>query len=537
MIFQCLQGVNINTKNSLFLLLFTLLLCQCSKKDPSHSKPDAYFKIDSTYIGIRTIAKNLDEPWEITWGPDNWIWMTEFHGTISKINPKTGKKIVLLKLKHVYTRSNTPGLLGMAIEQNQNKFPYLFIIYDTQNAKNKIVQNVVRYTIKKDTLVDPKILLVIPGAKHHQGSRLRISPKGKLFIADGDAARGFSKKNAQDIHSLVGKVLRINIDGSIPKDNPFPGSPVWAWGFRNQEGLTFGKDGNLYDSMDGPASDDEVNLIKKGRNYGWPNVNGYCNTPKEKKFCADSSVIAPIKDWTPTISPAGMIYYNSTTIPEWKNSLLLTTLKDKTLYVLPLYASGDSIIAQRTYLRRIYGRLRDICSSPNGEVYISTSNRDWKHLHKHLNGFPKKGDDRIVELFPIKDTSSIKGVPSIQEIVAKAAENEKRLSQGAIIYKKYCASCHRPGGEGIRGTFPPLVKNKVVNGDRKELISVVLNGKSGPIKVRGVKYNGKMPAFKSIISDKKLAQVLTYIRSHFTNHSSKVPKALIKSVRNNDKEE
>src|SRR5690606_1007981 len=125
--------------------------------------------------------------------------------------------------------------------------------------------------------VDPMVITEYPAWKGHFGTRLCIAPDGKLMIATGDGAL-FDK--AQDVGSPSGKILRFNIDGSVPPDNPIPGSPVWAWGLRNPQGLVYAG-GKLYSSDHGDATDDEINLIKKGANYGWPAVEGYADHKKE----------------------------------------------------------------------------------------------------------------------------------------------------------------------------------------------------------------------------------------------------------------
>src|SRR5690606_5723912 len=138
------------------------------------------------------------------------------------------------------------------------------------------------------------------------------APDGKLMVATGDGAQ-FG--NAQNMQSANGKILRFNIDGTVPSDNPITGSAVWAWGLRNPQGLVYAN-GKLYNSDHGDAIDDEVNLIRKGANYGWPHVEGPVDTEQERLFAADSVVAAPMRSWTPTIAPAGMAFYSHDAIPE-----------------------------------------------------------------------------------------------------------------------------------------------------------------------------------------------------------------------------
>jgi glucose/arabinose dehydrogenase len=134
----------------------------------------------------------------------------------------------------------------------------------------------------------------------------------------------------------------------------------------------------LYNSEHGPANDDEINIIEKGRNYGWPNVEGFCNTNSEKNFCAANNIKEPIKTWTPTAAVCGMDYYNNDRIPEWKNSLLMVALKNARLYQMKLGADNKSIVSTTEYFTNAYGRLRDVCVAPSGKVYICTSNGNGK---------------------------------------------------------------------------------------------------------------------------------------------------------------
>jgi aldose sugar dehydrogenase len=143
----------------------------------------------------------------------------------------------------------------------------------------------------------------------------------------------------------------------------------------------------------GPNSDDEINIIEKGRNYGWPNVIGKCNTPAEITFCTDSAVVEPVKTWTPTLAVAGIDYYSHPAMPELNNSILLTNLKEADLRVLKLNPDGTQIVSEIVCLNNIFGRLRDLCVSPGGKIYIATSNHDGR-------GFPSSTDDRIIEIAP-----------------------------------------------------------------------------------------------------------------------------------------
>jgi glucose/arabinose dehydrogenase len=239
-----------------------------------------------------------------------------------------------------------------------------------------MLEKVVRFTYDGTTLISPVILLdSIIGKKNgnyiHNGSRLVISPDMKLFISTADANHRYELP--QNRNRVNGKILRINLDGSIPADNPF-GNAVWASGFRNPQGLVYATNGKLYNSMHGESTDDEINIIERAGNYGWPYVQGYVDSAKEKKFDAEHKTIEPIYAWTPTIAPSGLDYYNNDAIKRWKNSLLLAVLKDEKLLQLQLNESGTAIVSEKDFLVHRFGRLRDVAISPAGDVYVCTDN-------------------------------------------------------------------------------------------------------------------------------------------------------------------
>lgn len=343
-----------------------------------------------TTLETRVVAKNLKVPWEILWGPDNWIWMTERYGGISRVNPENGEVKLIHTIDDVVEGSER-GLLGMALHPDFNNHPYVYVVYNyLKNNETKV--KLVRFSYSSEKLIEPFILLEnITGAGIHDGSRLWIDNDLKLFMTTGEAG---IQPLAQDLSSLNGKVLRMNLDGSIPDDNPFQGSLIWSYGHRNAQGLHFAN-GKIYSSEHGPGTDDEINIIHKGRNYGWPNVHGYCDKESEMQFCEDSNVVEPIISLTPsnTLAVCGLDYYSHDLIPEWKNSLLLVTLKASKLVKVELDESGEKVLSTTDFFAGEFGRLRDLCVSPDGRVFIATSNRDGR-------GSIRDGDDKIIEIKP-----------------------------------------------------------------------------------------------------------------------------------------
>ena len=368
-------------RNTKVILITIIILCGFLTKNYSQ------IFIGTTEIDTNSIVTGLDTPWEILWGPDDHIWLTERHGTISRLNPETGHLTELIAIEDVY-ESNEGGLLGMVLHPDFTSNPYVYVVY-TYIGSTGIEERLERYTYSNDQLSSPLTLLEeIDGSGNHNGSRLVIDADQKLYMTTGDAG---NPSQSQDLNSLNGKVLRMNLDGSVPDDNPIGGSYVWSWGHRNAQGLVISPLGLMYSSEHGPANDDEVNIIEKGRNYGWPNVEGFCSEPSELQFCADSNVVEPIAAWTPTLAVAGTDFYPYIAIREWQNSLLVTTLKEGSLAVLNLSPDGRSVVSEELYFDYWWGRLRDVCISPDGRIFLAVSNGDGR-------GDLQPGDDRIVEL-------------------------------------------------------------------------------------------------------------------------------------------
>ena len=350
------------------------------------------FAVGSATVTASALATNLSTIWELAWGPDNFIWMTERGGRVSRVNPATGQVLPVITIPDV-TENNESGLLGLVV---LNSCPaclpafdtyWVFVVYNYTN-QGVLKEKLVRYTYTNGTLGSPLVLLGnIDATTTHSGSRLLALADGTLLMSTGDAQQ---LPQAQSMASLNGKILRLNFDGTIPANNPTPGSPVYTLGHRNPQGIVQLPNGRIYSSEHGPSNDDEINKIEAGRNYGWPNVEGYCNLPAEMTFCAAKNVREPLTTWTPTIAPAGLTYYDHPAIPGWRGSLLLAVLKAHKLTQLTLDAAGLTIPTRTDFLTT-FGRLRSICVSPQGKVYVGTSNRDGR-------GSPVATDDRILVL-------------------------------------------------------------------------------------------------------------------------------------------
>src|SRR6266536_2218848 len=361
-----------NMKNKCIIIIsFAMLLCVTCNDNKSQSPVQSQSEINTSDAAVRLVKKGLNYPWEIIWGKDNHIWMTEREGKISRIDPANGNTTFSFMIPDAES-NNEGGLLGMALHPDFAQNGFLYVVYDYRKAGG-YKEKLVRYTFANNTLNNPVVLLDgIEASSNHDGSRLWITNdrNPKIFMTTGDA---LNQSLPQNKNTVNGKVLRLNIDGSIPSDNPFLNNPVWSYGHRNPQGLVMANN-ILYASEHGPSEEDEVNIIEKGRNYGWPNVEGPCNGD-EITFCKSHNVKEPI--WSSgnnTLAVCGLDYYNNSRISQWKNSLIMMTLKNSSIRQLQLSDDRKSIINTKTYFENKWGRLRDLCISPDGKVYVCTSN-------------------------------------------------------------------------------------------------------------------------------------------------------------------
>lgn len=345
---------------------------------------------DQAVLRVETLVSGLDTPWDLAWGPDDYLWVTERGGRISRVNPASG---AIAQVGHINVlESGESGLMGMAFHPSFESEPYVYVAHSYRSGagtRNRLVR--LRY--EGGSLGHPETLLeAIPGARNHDGARLAFGPDGLLYMTTGDAGKASS---AQELGSLAGKVLRLTPEGTPAPGNPF-GSPVFSYGHRNPQGLVFHPvTGVLYSAEHGPSDNDEVNLIRARGDYGWPDVRGYCDgdSSREDAYCEQNEVVEPLSAWTPTVGISGLDIYTSDVIPGWKESLLATSLRGRTLFRLRLSPDGESVVEREALLQDEYGRLRDVLVGPGGEVYVATSNHDGR-------GRPAADDDRILRIGP-----------------------------------------------------------------------------------------------------------------------------------------
>lgn len=331
-------------------------------------------KLDSTTLVTRTLVQNLTIPWDLNWGADGWIWFNERDGDIFRLHPDSLTLKKIYTIPDVYQSDDNSGAHAFALHPNFPYVPYAYAQYTYSLYDSKFIR--LTYSPELETFVDTmEIIHRIPANFTHNGSRVVFDSNNILYLCIGD---GFVGEYTYDIDWYNGKVLRMTENGEIPEDNPWPNSYAYSTGHRNPQGLVFGRNGILYSSEHGDATDDEINLIEAGRNYGWPRVEGFCDTPSEQAVCDSLNVHEPMIVWSPTYAPGGLGYFDHPSIPEWRNCLLQVFLKKRRLTVLPLSEDGKSIVNQQKwdYLIDKYGRLREVLVAPNGRLFIATSNQE-----------------------------------------------------------------------------------------------------------------------------------------------------------------
>ena len=323
--------------------------------------------------GVEIIAEGLQAPRSIDISMDGRIFVSEKRGSIRVVDNGTllTEPVGDIKAENI----GDAGLLGLTLHPNftQN---HLFYVYYTYSNSTGLFNKVLMLTESNNRIIDSKTILDgIPGDEYRDGGRIKFGPDGKLYVSTGDAS---IPELSQDLDSLAGKILRTNEDGTIPQDNPFSNSPVYAYGFRNVQGLAWAPNsGALYSSDQGGAGNDEINLISPGKNYGWPHEE--CNSSDD-----DNRYTPPVLCFNPSLEPSGIAFAFSNKLG-YQNHLIVATLKGSHLRDID-FDSGS----QNTILVG-YGRIIDLVESEDGSIFVLTSNTDGRAL-------PQQGDDKILRL-------------------------------------------------------------------------------------------------------------------------------------------
>jgi len=374
-----------------YMALLVALGVACSQPPAGRGAGEIETSAQSnTRFKIEKVVGGLEVPWSIVWAPDGRMIFTERPGRVRVIEKGTLRPKPLFVVSDV-EKSGESGLMSVALHPqfSSNGFIYLSYAYSGDGTRVRVV----RYRETPEGLIDRKVILDnLPAAQFHAGCRIRFGPDGKLYVTTGDATR---RELAQKLDSLAGKTLRLNDDGTVPQDNPFVGQQnarpeIWSIGHRNAQGMDWQPDSNLMfqtehgpSGFDGPQGGDEVNIVEKGKNYGWPTIHHTQSW---------AGMESPLLEYTPACAPASGTFYRGAAFPGFKGNFMFGCLRGEMMIRVVL--NGRTVVSHEGLVKD-YGRIRDVAEGPDGFLYFSTSNRDGR-------GRPAEDDDRIMRLVPIQ---------------------------------------------------------------------------------------------------------------------------------------
>jgi aldose sugar dehydrogenase len=372
------------------MLLIAPLLGACGGGSPTRlpaATPTAGFTLD-------TVASGLQVPWALDFAPDGRIFVTERPGTIRVI--EDGELLPEPWAVLEVAQRSEMGLMGIAIAPDFAESRHVYVVGSFEVAGGGIENRVLRFTERGQRGEDPQLVLGgLPAARYHAGAALGFGPDGMLYLTVGDATR---PGDSQDLESLAGKILRLRPDGGVPADNPIPGSLVYALGIRNSQGIDWHPEtGDLFASDHGPSGlprerfrrhRDELNLIRPGGNYGWPEASG---------MQEGDSFILPLVEWTPAIAPGGIAFYTGSDFP-WRQSVFVAALRGEQLLRVELERArgatgGWRAVGSESLMEGELGRIRAVKMGSDGFLYLTTSNRDGR-------GDAAPRDDLLLRIVP-----------------------------------------------------------------------------------------------------------------------------------------
>lgn len=386
-------------KNYLKLLSFPVLLIvvlfniNCAAGDSDSTAVPSSGNVPR--FRVEPVANNLEVVWSIVFASDGRIFFTERPGRVRVIENGKLRAAPFFVVPDVELKGES-GLMSLALHPNFSENHFVYLAYGYQDNGDQSVR-VARYRETGETLTEPQTIIEkIPASKYHSGTRLKFGPDGKLYVTTGDATE---QGRAQNLSSINGKTLRLNDDGSVPTDNPFVGQAnarpeIWSYGHRNAQGMDWQPDTNLmFQTEHGPSwidgvslfkrtGGDEVNVVERGKNYGWAKISH-----KMKKEGMETALVS----YSPAVAPASGMFYRGSLFPQFKNNFFFGALKGEA--IIRLVLDGRKIISQDRLIEKQYGRIREVAEAPDGSIYFSTSNRDGR-------GSPSKEDDRILRLVP-----------------------------------------------------------------------------------------------------------------------------------------
>ena len=360
----------------LYLSIFSFLSIGCQAQVKPNDIP---LKEDAKNYTLETVATDIAIPWGMAWLPDGSMLVTEKSGTLYHI--KNGVKTEVKNVPKVYSRGQG-GLLDIVLHPNYAKNGWIYMTYASDEGQGTGGNTkLIRAKLLDESLTQIESLYkATPNTTkgQHFGSRIVFDNDGYLYFSVGE--RGEHFVNPQDIKRDGGKIYRLNDDGSIPKDNPFVGvsgakEAIYTYGNRNPQGMAKNPvTGAIWAHEHGPKGGDEINIIKKGANYGWPVVTygiDYDGTTISKEN-EKPGIEKPIYYWVPSIAPSGMAFVTSDKYPDWKGYLLVGSLKFEYLELVKL--KGNEVIGRQKIATGV-GRVRNVAQGPDGYIYMGVEGK------------------------------------------------------------------------------------------------------------------------------------------------------------------
>lgn len=369
------------------LLLITVAAYTWSQRNNQNAPPVATNSVNNTTTtnnpedipAETTVAENLDTPWALAMLPDGRLLVTERFGRVTIIDPKGEQDPVIAVTLSAVREIGEGGLLGIALHPEFASNRYVYLYYTFSSIGSDTLNRVVRMELNGSTLENETTILDrIPGAANHNGGRIAFGPDDMLYIGTGDAQ---NPTQAQLTTTLGGKILRVTDEGKPSPGNQFDNA-VYSYGHRNVQGLAWDETGALWATEHGRSGIasglDELNAIKSGSNYGWPAIEG---------DATQIGMVAPAYNSgsSDTWAPSGAAYVNG--------SIFFSGLRGRALYQAQI--ANGRVTNFTEHLSGTYGRIREVISTPDGMLYITTSNRDGR-------GVPTGGDDKIIRINPEK---------------------------------------------------------------------------------------------------------------------------------------
>lgn len=358
-------------------MLVALASCAEKEENTQPPAPDPFaIQTEKIKLKVDTLYSELISPWGMTWLPDGTMLIVERKGEILvfKDDKFTGNKLTGVP---AVSEVNQAGLLDIAAHPKYAENGWIYLSYARKASKGEVLV-ISRAKLSGNALTDLQEIFVCnpewEGGRHF-GSRIVFDNEGYLYFSNGD--KGSRPMNAQELNNDHGKIHRIKDDGSIPADNPFVNTPgaspsIWTYGNRNPQGMIYDKANNRIWAVEhGPKGGDELNLIEKGKNYGWPvisygiNYDGSILTELTEK----EGMEQPVTYWVPSIATCGMTVVTSDKYPEWKGNILVGGLAG--MQIARVELEGTKYKSQEVLLKDI-GRVRQVSESPDGYIYAIT---------------------------------------------------------------------------------------------------------------------------------------------------------------------